>query len=102
MSQHDVTPPVPILATWNDPQLQVTFDQQLIDQILDLANWSARLANTLYVPAAANVLGDTVALVMVPDEADPGPDVVAYTAAVPDIRNLAGTPAAAFENFPIG
>lgn len=80
----------------------VEFDQQLHDEALDLGNWTARIDNVIYIPTMASVVGNTVALLVTSEEADPGPDVVNYTAAMPDVRNMALVPAEAFENFPVG
>lgn len=77
------------------------FDQPLFDQPLDPANWTGRIDNTLFTVAPLAVAGDTVVLLPVPEEGDPGPNVVNYFASPPDVQGATHVSAAAFTNFPI-
>ena len=101
MSQRNADPPVPISAHFAAWQLVVTFDRLLQPAEVLGSNWFFRIANASYGIRVAEAIGSTIVLSAEPDEGDLGPDIVTYAAAVPDVLSLAGTPAAAFYNFPI-
>jgi len=99
----DVTGPVPIHATFIKPDvISITFDQGLVPGVLSGLNWTARFENQIWNAYAAGATGPGVNMALHPGLPDLGPDVVHYSAAVPDVVSLAtGIPAPAFTHFPL-
>lgn len=82
--------------------LVVTFDEALVPGVLNLANWSARIGGQRYTMGQAAAAGADVNLFLLLGPPEPGPNVVDYAAAPPDVVSLAtGIPAAAFTDFPV-
>lgn len=95
--------PVPIAATINGfGFLQIVFDRPLQPGVVQGANWFARRANVARLffpdPSAAGAAVSGSAPV---SGADIGPDIVSYSAAVPDVIGANGVPVAAFTDFPL-
>jgi hypothetical protein len=66
-----------------------------------LANWSWRVGNVNFACMAATISGNHVFLQGVDNEAETAPDALWYNAVPPDIKDLAGNPAAAIVARPI-
>jgi len=101
LSLFNADPPVPISATPAGLGIVVVFDRPLQTGIITSTNWSFRLANARWFITDATATGSSVIITGSEDESDFGPDTVTYEATVPDVISLAGTPAAAFTDFPI-
>lgn len=94
-------PPVPILATWTNPNCFVTFDQVLGPGVLDNANWFVRVGNFSRGVATATVVPPSVVrLTTVGFGPDAGPDIVSYSPPPFDVIGSGG-PAVAFADYPI-
>jgi len=76
----------------------VEFSEPLQPATLTLANWSWRIGNDSYICTEATISGNQVFLQGTPDESEMGPDALWYYAVPPDIKDLAGNPAAAIHD----
>lgn len=96
-------PPTPISARWlpAGKRLYVTFDQSLVDGVLDRTNWQYRYANRLYVPVVCGAVGNEVQMGAFSGMLNPGPNVVSYYPPPFDVTNLDLLPAPGFVDFPI-
>lgn len=101
--------PVPVAASvvGSPPDffVRVVFDQPLEvvpNPNLVGANWKSRIVNFNH-RGVDGFTTDASAFVRLQRlNPNPGPNVVAYTAVVPDVRSLdTGLPAAPFEDFPV-
>jgi hypothetical protein len=96
-----LSPPIPVTAVWSAGVLTVNFDRPLQPGELIASNWFIRIDGASYGITFVEAVGNSVRLNAEQGEDDPGPDVVSYSAATPDVLSLAGIPAAAFTDFPI-
>ena len=75
--------------------VDVEFSEPLQPATLAWGNWSWRVGGDRYICLQATISGSRVFLQGLADEADAGPDALWYYAVPPDIKDLAGNPAAA-------
>ena len=81
--------------------LTVRFDRPLQPGPLAAENWAATWDDVSRLPDTATAAGSQVDIAMHEDEVDFTGSRCSYAAVPPDVMALAGTPAAAFGDFPI-
>lgn len=74
----------------------MVFDRPLHDWPLDLGNWVSVFDGYSHVPTTANVLGDSVSLVVYEHITSTEPDGIYYAASPADVVSAEFVPAAPF------
>lgn len=94
-------PPVPVLAEFVVALdlIRITFDLPLVPGIFTDLNWFARFADFEREPGIVRVLAGSPTICTITttlSPADVGPDVVDYSAGIPDLVGQNGLPVAPF------
>lgn len=80
----------------------IVFDQELYPGFLASTNWTGRIDAFTQYNDTLEVVGKTAIWSSLPQNADPGPDLVSYDWATRDLRNRFGLlPAVSFTDFPV-
>jgi hypothetical protein len=94
LSQHDSTPPTLIRGDGDGFALDLEFSEPLRPGSLTHGNWSWRVAGTTFDCFDIIVSGNRLFMQGVDLAPQPGVDIINYSAAVPDVLDLAGNPLA--------